>query len=169
MVCRKDVHAASHGRSRSVTRRHRSPVANQSAFEFGIRTTQWDGMILNRQGLGKEDGAITERIAYHFVRDIVLKANAFVDIHSGTEDGFVWYTIARSPDGVAPEVRPHHHVLAAQRRVRPGQDRHHVLGGQLLPRPALEGEVDLPPGGERGRASDSSGRSRRQYHLRQPS
>jgi hypothetical protein len=82
------------------------PVANQSAFEFGIRTTQWDGMILNRHGLGKPDATITERIAYHFTHDVVLKADAFVDIHSGTGEGFVWYTISHGEfEGVTPEVR----------------------------------------------------------------
>lgn len=82
------------------------PVANQSAFEFGIRNTQWDGMNLNRHGLGKPDGAITERIAYHFTHDVVLKADAFVDIHSGNGEGFVWYTIShRDFEDVIPEVR----------------------------------------------------------------
>ena len=82
-----------------------SPVTNQSAFEFGMRNTKWDEMNLNRHGLGKPDGAITERIAYHFTHDMVLKADGHVDIHSGTEDGFVWYTIydAEAP-GADPKV-----------------------------------------------------------------
>ena len=81
------------------------PVANQSAFEFGQRNTKWDEMNLNRHGLGKIDGAITERTAYHFAHDIVLKSAAHVDIHSGTEDGFVWYTIYDAEvEGVDPKV-----------------------------------------------------------------
>ena len=81
------------------------PVANQSAFEFGQRTTKWDDMNLNRLGLGKIDGAITERIAYYFTHEVVLKADGLVDIHSGTEDGFVWYTIYNAnEEGVKPEV-----------------------------------------------------------------
>jgi len=82
------------------------PVANQSAFEMGIRTTQWDGMILNRQGLGQIDGSITQRIAYHFTHDIILQCDAFVDIHSGTADGFVWYSIYEGErEGIDPQVR----------------------------------------------------------------
>ena len=69
------------------------PVANQSAFEFGQRNTVWDSMNLNREGIGKPDGTITQQIAHHFAHDIILKADAFVDIHTGTADGFVWYTI----------------------------------------------------------------------------
>ena len=81
------------------------PVANQSAFEFGQRNTKWDEMNLNRHGLGRIDGAITERIAYYFAHDIVLKSDAHVDIHSGTEDGFVWYTIYDAEvEGVDPKV-----------------------------------------------------------------
>ncbi len=81
------------------------PVVNPGAFEFGLRSTKWDGQNLNREGLGKIDGTITQQIAYHFVHDIVLKADALVDIHSGTEDGFVWYTIYEADvEGVDPQV-----------------------------------------------------------------
>ncbi len=72
------------------------PVANPGSFEFGMRSTPWDEMNLNRVGLGKADGGVTEQIAYHFANEVVLQADALVDIHSGTADGFVFYTIYRA-------------------------------------------------------------------------
>ncbi len=66
------------------------PVANPGSFEFGMRSTPWDEMNLNRVGLGKADGGVTEQIAYHFANEVVLQADALVDIHSGTADGFVF-------------------------------------------------------------------------------
>ena len=81
------------------------PIANQSAFEFGERSTVWDGQNLNREGLGKPDGTITQQTAHHFTSETVLKSDAFVDIHSGTPDGFVWYSIYRATTGdVDPAV-----------------------------------------------------------------
>jgi uncharacterized protein len=81
------------------------PVANQGAFEFDSRATMWDGQIMNRQGLGKEDGTITQQLAWHLVNDLILKSDAYVDIHSGTQDSYVYYTIYESEaPGVKPEV-----------------------------------------------------------------
>jgi hypothetical protein len=77
------------------------PVANQGAFEFDSRATQWDGQIMNRHGLGKEDGTITQQLAWHLVHDLILKSDAYVDIHSGTQDSYVYYTIYESE---APDV-----------------------------------------------------------------
>lgn len=79
------------------------PVANQGAFEFDSRATKWDGEIMNRKGLGKVDGSITEQLAWHLVHDLILKSDAYVDIHSGTQDSYVYYTIYESE---APNVDP---------------------------------------------------------------
>jgi hypothetical protein len=81
------------------------PVANMSAFEFGDRVTLWDGGNMNRYGMGKEDGTITEQLAYHMFHEVVLKGDAFIDIHSSNAEGFVWYTIFLSDvEGADPEV-----------------------------------------------------------------
>jgi hypothetical protein len=81
------------------------PVGNQSAFEFGDRVTKWDGGNLNRMGRGKEDGTLTQRIAYFYYHEVVAKSDALIDIHSGNSESYVWYTIYESEvDGADPEV-----------------------------------------------------------------
>lgn len=81
------------------------PVANQSAFEFGHRETRWDGGNLNRMGRGKENGTLTQRIAYCYYHQVVTKADALIDIHSGNAESYVWYTIYKSEvEGAKPEV-----------------------------------------------------------------
>jgi predicted deacylase len=71
------------------------PVANTSGFEFGTRHVYWDGKILNRVGMGRSDGTFTERLAHLIYRDIVGVADAWIDIHSGTPENYMWYTIAK--------------------------------------------------------------------------
>jgi uncharacterized protein len=69
------------------------PVVNTAAFEFGQRTTYWDGKDLNRQGRGRPDGTISERLAFHYFEDIVARSDALIDIHSGGPDSYYYYTI----------------------------------------------------------------------------
>lgn len=80
------------------------PVVNTSGFEFGQRTVFWDNNDLNRQGKGKIDGSLTQRMAYHYYDQVISKADAYIDIHSGGPDGYVWYTIYQEDVGAAPEV-----------------------------------------------------------------
>jgi predicted deacylase len=69
------------------------PVVNTAAFEFSQRATYWDGKDLNRQGRGRLDGSITERLAFHYFEDIVARSDALIDIHSGGPDSYYYYTI----------------------------------------------------------------------------
>jgi predicted deacylase len=71
------------------------PVANTSGFEFGTRHVHWDGKVLNRVGGGRPDGSPTERLAHLLYREIVGGADAWIDIHSGTPETYMWYTIAK--------------------------------------------------------------------------
>jgi predicted deacylase len=81
------------------------PLANMSSFEFADRNTLWDNSDLNRQGTGKADGTITQRLAYHLFQDVVLKGDAYIDIHSSNAEGFVWYTIfLANVEGAKPET-----------------------------------------------------------------
>jgi hypothetical protein len=77
------------------------PLVNMSSFEFADRVTLWDQGDLNRQGSGKIDGTITERLAYHLFHDVVTKGDAYIDIHSSNAEGFVWYTIFLAEVGEA--------------------------------------------------------------------
>jgi len=80
------------------------PVVNTSGFEFQQRFVFWDGNDLNRQGKGKADGNLTERMAYHYYHEVISKADGYVDIHSGGPDGYVWYTIYQEDADAEPEV-----------------------------------------------------------------
>lgn len=71
------------------------PVANTSGFEFGTRHVHWDGKVLNRVGRGRPEGTYTERLAHLLYGEIVARADAWIDIHSGTPETFMWYTIAK--------------------------------------------------------------------------
>jgi predicted deacylase len=79
------------------------PVVNTSAFEWGQRETRWDGMDINRQGKGRPDGTITQRLAHAFFTECMSRADAIVDIHSGGPDFYVHYTIYMgNAEGVSP-------------------------------------------------------------------
>ena len=80
------------------------PVANTSGFEFGTRTTFWDGQNLGRNAADAQpDGSPTEQLAHAYLNKLVPLADAIIDIHSGPADAYVWYTIYPSEYGT-PEV-----------------------------------------------------------------
>jgi len=59
------------------------PVVNVPAFEVGMRKSPIDHLDMNRIFPGRRDGFISERIAYFFFNEIVLKADCFLDLHAG--------------------------------------------------------------------------------------
>jgi len=82
------------------------PVANTSAFEFGTRTTYWDGQNLNRDARNsRPDGSPTEQLGYAYLNKIAAKADAVIDIHSGTADSYVWYTIYPGEHGESEVIK----------------------------------------------------------------
>lgn len=89
------------------------PVANTSAYEFGTRHTPWDGKILNRVGLGDPAGTITERLAHLLYGKLLPRADAWIDIHSGGPDGYIYYTIARHADAGDERARLSMEMAAA--------------------------------------------------------
>ena len=81
------------------------PVVNTSGYEFGQREVKWDGKDLNRQGGGDPNGTTAQRLAYAYFNEVVSKADAFIDIHSGAPDGVVFYTFYEAHiEGCKPEV-----------------------------------------------------------------
>ena len=80
------------------------PVVNTSGFEFQQRSVKWDGVDINRQGEGDPEGSTAQRIAYHYFKEVISKADAMVDIHSGGPDAYVWYTIYLEDVGGSPET-----------------------------------------------------------------
>lgn len=59
------------------------PVVNVPAFEVGMRKSPIDHLNMNRIFPGRQNGFISERIAYLFFNEIVLKADCFLDLHAG--------------------------------------------------------------------------------------
>ncbi len=81
------------------------PVVNTSGYEFQQRQVMWDGKDLNRQDGGDPNGTAAQRLAYTYFQEVVARADAFIDIHSGTPDGLVYYTFYEAHlEGTKPEV-----------------------------------------------------------------
>lgn len=81
------------------------PVVNTSAFEFAQRHTYWDQRDLNRVGAGRPDGSITDRLAHHYVTEVIRRVDYMIDIHCGPPHSYMYYTIYNSDlDGVAGDV-----------------------------------------------------------------
>jgi predicted deacylase len=80
------------------------PVVNTSGFEFQQREVKWDGKDMNRQGAGDPNGTAAQRIAYHYLNEVVDKADFWIDIHSGGPDAYVWYTIYEDTPDLDPDI-----------------------------------------------------------------
>ncbi len=59
------------------------PVANPPAFNAGTRVGPLDGVNLNRVFPGDPQGTISERLASMLHREIIVDADALIDLHSG--------------------------------------------------------------------------------------
>jgi predicted deacylase len=60
------------------------PVVNTLAFAVGKRENPADHMDLNRVFPGKEDGTLSERIAYSLFNEVVTKTDYWVDLHAAS-------------------------------------------------------------------------------------
>ena len=84
------------------------PCVNESAFRLGRRTGE-DGKDLARTCPGREDGSLTEQVAFALSR-LIRSADYYIDLHTGGTGLMVLplsgYTLHRDPN-----------VLAVQRRM----------------------------------------------------
>ena len=84
------------------------PCVNESAFRLGRRTGE-DGKDLARTCPGREDGSLTEQVAFALSR-LIHSADYYIDLHTGGTGLMVLplsgYTLHRDPN-----------VLAVQRRM----------------------------------------------------
>lgn len=79
------------------------PLANMSSFEFLDRYSLWDKG--NMQLIGKADGTLTQQLSHRMYQDVIAKGDAYIEIHSSSSEGFVWYGLYESDvEGAAPEV-----------------------------------------------------------------
>jgi len=59
------------------------PIANMPAFDAGSRVSPIDHLNLNRVFPGREDGFITERIAFKITNEVIRGSQCFIDLHGG--------------------------------------------------------------------------------------
>ena len=79
------------------------PVANPPAANAGTRYSPDDGQDMNRIIPGKQDGTITEKLAYHIFHEIVLHADLLVTLHGWSHEGItIPYT--EIPNGIGDPV-----------------------------------------------------------------
>ena len=59
------------------------PVVNAPAFWSGTRNSPVDGANLARVFPGREDGNLSEKIAFGFAHHLIARASFYLDLHSG--------------------------------------------------------------------------------------
>ena len=67
------------------------PAANPPALEAGTRVSP-DHLYLNRRFPGQRAGALTDQLAHRLTEEVLERADAVVDLHSGTPTLGLWYT-----------------------------------------------------------------------------
>lgn len=67
------------------------PLLNTSGFEFEQVNAIWDDRDLNTLGRGKVDGTVSEVMIHKYYQEVVSRADAVVDIHTGALWGYFRY------------------------------------------------------------------------------
>lgn len=67
------------------------PLLNTSGFEFEQENAIWDGKNLNTVGRGRADGTASEQMIATYYREVVERAQAVLDIHTGALWGYFRY------------------------------------------------------------------------------
>ena len=90
------------------------PVVNTLAFRARKRVDPIDDKDLNRFFPGREDGTVTERIAYHFFNYFVKKVDFGIDLHTGMKGHLlVPHPRVRTFNGFTPSLE-HHRALGTE-------------------------------------------------------
>jgi predicted deacylase len=83
------------------------PAVNVPAFEVAAWASPIDNLILNKVFPGREEGSLTEKIAYTFWNEVVAQASHLLDFHAGGQDKvitpFVAYRIMRNGEALQTE------------------------------------------------------------------
>ena len=61
------------------------PLMNTSGFEFEQVNSIWDDKNLNELGRGSSDGTISEQMIDKYYSEVISKADALLDIHTGSQ------------------------------------------------------------------------------------
>jgi hypothetical protein len=67
------------------------PLLNTSGFEFEQENAIWDDKDLNTLGRGKAEGTVSEQMVHMYYEEVISKADAVVDIHTGALWGYFRY------------------------------------------------------------------------------
>jgi predicted deacylase len=67
------------------------PLLNTSGFEFEQVNAIWDDKDLNALGRGKADGTVSEQMIHAYCGEVISRADAIVDIHTGALWGYFRY------------------------------------------------------------------------------
>lgn len=67
------------------------PLLNTSGFEFEQVNAIWDDKDLNALGRGKADGTVSEQMIHMHYEEVISRADAIVDIHTGALWGYFRY------------------------------------------------------------------------------
>lgn len=67
------------------------PLLNTSGFEFERVNAIWDDKDLNTLGRGKDNGTVSEQMIFTYYEEVVRRADAVVDIHTGAKRGYYRY------------------------------------------------------------------------------
>jgi uncharacterized protein len=61
------------------------PLMNTSGFEFEQIASAWDGKHLNKLGRGSATGTISEQMIHQYYETVIAKADALIDIRTGSQ------------------------------------------------------------------------------------
>lgn len=67
------------------------PLLNTSGFEFEQEAAIWDGKKLNALGRGNANGSVSEQLIHCYYKEVVTKADAVIDFHTGALWGYFRY------------------------------------------------------------------------------
>ena len=67
------------------------PLLNTSGFEFEQANAVWDDKNLNTLGRGNPDGTVSEQMIHTYYEQVISRADALIDIHTGSLWGYFRY------------------------------------------------------------------------------
>jgi predicted deacylase len=67
------------------------PLLNTSGFEFKQRNAVWDDKDLNTLGRGNPRGTVSEQLIHAYYEQVIARADALLDIHTGALWGYFRY------------------------------------------------------------------------------
>ena len=67
------------------------PMFNMSGFEFEQINAIWDDKDLSTLGRGNPRGTVSEVLVHTYFNEVISRADAILDVHTGAQWGYEWY------------------------------------------------------------------------------